>query len=158
MSGITIKPLSQELIPLYLQAFSDAVKQALHVTSTSSEEQYLLAHLADPGDSVFFTVMRDGVCIGAIAIRDKKRFPGQLYSWLHHDYWGKGYYQEALRLVLQNYFEKTNEPYCTAHVDVTNMRSYKALKKAGFADLALIRGPYGKQFELVYRNRENPTS
>lgn len=156
MSGITIKPLTQELIPLYLEAFSEPVKRALHVTNNSSEEEYLLTHLVDPGASVFFVIFLGDICIGAIAIRDKKRFPGQLYSWVNHEYWGKGYYQQALLLALDAYFQATGELYCTAHVDVSNIRSYKSLKKVGFADRALIAGPYGKQFELIYRSKKNP--
>lgn len=157
MSVLTIKELDHQHVCDYLQMFSQPVQEILHVRSVASEQQYLLTHLADPGDSVFYMVMLDDRCIGALAIRDKKRFPGQLYSWLHHDFWGKGYCQQALALALDRYFEKTGESYCTAHVDCTNLRSYKALKKAGFADLAIIRGPYGKQFELVFRKRKNPT-
>lgn len=156
MEGLTIKELTESRIPEYIAAFSEPVKRALHVTTNASEEEYLRTHLVDPGNSVFYLIYLQDVCIGAIAIRDKRRFPGQLYSWLNHQYWGRGYYQMALRQVLKNYFQKTGELLCTAQVDITNSASYKALKKSGFADMGITNGPYGKQYELLYRDKKSP--
>ncbi len=105
-----------------------------------------------PKDSPFFYCIFDVQCntlIGAIEIRDACEFAGQLYCWIHEDYWGTGYFQQALQLAAREYFARTSERFFTAHVDIDNMRSYHALRKAGFAPFGFYDGPYGKQHVLL---------
>ncbi len=150
---IFLKPLSREDIPACMQQFSPAVQQALHVQSSAAEQEYL-ERLA--GLPFTWVVKTDDTIVGLIAVRDRANHKnqGQLYSWINENYWGMGAYQSALAQASENYFEQTNDLYYTAHVDVDNIRSYKALKKAGFADYAISEGAHGKQFELILRNKK----
>ena len=61
--------------------------------------------------------------------------------------------QQAIALAAHNYFTCTQERYFNAHIDVTNMRSYCALKKAGFADYGFHNGPRGRQYNLILRKK-----
>lgn len=157
---IIARPLQEIFIESYLNAFSELVRKALHVTSVAAEKQYLHEQIVQmqQGKSCFYCIFdrTDNNLIGAIAIRDVHLYKGQLYSWINEKYWGKGYYQQALHLVAREYFRVTHELYFTAQVDVSNIRSYKALKKAGFADWAISEGPYGKQYELLLRKEKVP--
>jgi RimJ/RimL family protein N-acetyltransferase len=140
----------------YLDAFSAQVRAALRVTSLDAERQYVREQLARAGDQKihFYGIFNatDGALIGAIQIRDHS-YRGQLYTWLHHDYWGKGVFQYAVHAVAEIYFAQTKALFFDATVDIDNMRSYKALKKSGFADLALQEGSFGKQFVVVLRSK-----
>lgn len=132
--------------------FSQVVRAALHVFSVDSEIAYVRSSLQIVG-MLFYGIFCSGVLVGAIQIRDHQSHASQLYGWLNENYWGCGYYQEALQLVSRYYFETTAYHLLRAHVDVSNKRSYHALKKCGFADCGWYDGPAGKQYVLVLRNR-----
>jgi RimJ/RimL family protein N-acetyltransferase len=142
----------ESYIQMYLDAFVEQVQILLHVPNIFAEQQYLAERLSLVAlqQTFFFVLLHrlSGRCIGAIEIRGPEH-PGQLYCWLHPDFWGKSYFQEAMRLAAQVYFSMTGLLCFTARVDVTNIRSYYALKKTGFADYRLVAGAYGMQFELV---------
>lgn len=151
---IALEILSHDHIDHYLSVFSRTVRDVLRVESVESERVYLKHVQQEPGTYFFCIFTRDErALIGAIAIRDAQVYAGQLYCWLHERYWGSGYFQQALILAAQIYFANTDRAYFTARVDCTNMRSYRALKKAGFADIGLVRGAYCRQFELVLRRQ-----
>ena len=58
---------------------------------------------------------------------------GQLCCWLNEHYWGGGRIREAIKLIAQEYFRvKKDEKSFNAQVEMWNVRSYYALKKAGF--------------------------
>lgn len=156
---VVLLPLQEEYIEQYLVMFSPKVRYALHVTNTESERDYLRNSLVEmhTGKTVFYVItdILDNQLIGAIAIRDSQIYKGQLYSWLNETYWGSGRYQEALTLITDYYFQLTKALYITAHVDITNVRSHRALKKHGWADAGISQGPYGKQYELIVRNKIN---
>ena len=105
------------------------------------------------GKGLFYCIYLSHQLIGAIAIRNKDRYAGQLYGWLHEAHRSKCFYQEAVMLIAHTYFTLTQELIISAHVDCDNIISYKAHKKAGFADTGISQGPYGKQFELILRNK-----
>lgn len=155
-SNIILRQLNYRYVSLYLQAFVPLVQESLHVSDKKNEHVYLLQrlHLVKQRKTYFFVIftkMHDR-CIGAIEIRGQEH-PGQLYCWLHPNYWGKKMFSESLTLAARIYFSLTNALYFTARVDIDNTRSYKALKKCGFADYQMVDGPYGKQFELLLRNK-----
>jgi RimJ/RimL family protein N-acetyltransferase len=178
-SLVTLHALRAEFINAYLECFSPAVRAALQVTSIDSERTYLAARLAQveatnkviekEGDknkqagkifaakeALFFYCIFDTVTkklIGAIEIRSRDEMAGQLYCWIHENYWGLGHFQQALTGAAQDYFDKTYDRFFTAHVDVTNLRSYAALRKAGFAPWGFHQGPHGKQHVLVLRKK-----
>jgi len=153
---VTLRELREDFFTDYLEAFSAQVRKLLHVSDISSELDYLKSRLAKQkiGTTMFFCVFdtQSDKLIGALEIRNQSETSNQLYSWLHEDYWGTGRYQEVLRLACQEYFKRINRPFLLAHVDVANKSSYFGLKKYGFADLGLKRGPHGKQYQLVLRN------
>lgn len=149
---IVLRPLMYAYIPEYLTAFTHEVRTALHVPDIDAEQNYLHNRLSlmQNGKTFFYCIFNQlQRLIGAIEIRGQEH-PGQLYTWLHPDHWGKNYFQEALQLVQHIYFQHTHAPYFTARVDIDNKRSYKALKKAGFADYAIVQGCYAPQYELLF--------
>lgn len=153
---ITLALLSSDQIQAYLAMFSPIVQSLVHVSSLSAEQAYLLYRIGQRTFCPFFyTIIESfsGQLIGALDIRDPLTSVGQLYCWLNEQFWGKGYMQQAIALAAYNYFTQTHEPYFNAHVDVINLRSYFALKKAGFADYGFHDGPRGKQYNLILRNK-----
>jgi len=154
---IVVRYLQQEYIRSYLETFSDQVRVSLHVSSMHAEQAYLYERIAKQalGQTVFYCIFdapKDQL-IGAIEIRDADAHRGQLYCWMHHSYWGSGKFQTALALVCQEYFVTTGALFLNAFVDQANKRSYLALKKFGFADVAVHNGPAGMQYELVLRKQ-----
>ena len=76
---------------------------------------------------------KDDKLIGSISIREKKpKEPGQFSTWLNEKYWGGGRLAEAVKLITVEYFKLTNVDSFNAHIEMWNLRSYYALKKAGF--------------------------
>lgn len=150
---VLLRPLSYEHVFQYLISFTPQVRYILHVPDLEAEYRYLSNRLIyQKEQTIFFYCIFDqstDILIGAIEIRGTE-FPGQLYTWLHPDYWGKDYFQEALSLLATYYFSVTHQLYFTARVDIDNSRSYHALKKAGFADYAIVEGPYAEQYELLF--------
>jgi len=150
---VTLKPLHESFFPQYLKMFSPKVRDLLHVSSKDSEITYLEDRLKKQkkGETFFFCIFENKTnkLIGAIEIRNPKETDSQLYSWLNEKYWGTGIYQEALALLSKKYFTETDEKMYRAKVDISNLRSYKALKKHGFIDIGLKKGPHGKQYILV---------
>lgn len=150
---VLLRPLSYAYVFQYLISFTQPVRHILHVPDLEAEYRYLSNRLfLQNKQTIFFYCIFDKATdtfVGAIEIRGAE-FPGQLYTWLHPDYWGKYYFQEALLVLATYYFSVTQQLYFTARVDADNMRSYYALKKIGFADYAVVQGAYAKQYELLF--------
>lgn len=153
--GVTIRSLTDSDLDDYERLFTPQVRAALHVSCSTAERLYIKERIAQhaSGTTFLFGVVFDDELIGALEIRDAQVSRGQLYCWINEDFWGNGYFQSALELAAAFYFKHTHERYITAHVDCGNARSYRALKKAGFTDAGFIQGPYGKQYELIYRKK-----
>lgn len=149
--GVTIRSLRDSDLDDYERIFTPLVQEALHVSSAAAERIYIKERIE--GTTFLFGVLLDNMLIGALEIRDASTSRGQLYCWLNESFWGNGYFQKALSLAAAFYFNHTNERYITAHVDCNNLRSYRALKKAGFADAGYVAGPHGKQYELLLRRK-----
>jgi [ribosomal protein S5]-alanine N-acetyltransferase len=154
---VTLRPLQIDQIDNYLKAFSPEVQSALFVDSPQSEREYLEECIkkSDQGDAVFFCIFDNlqNNIIGAIEIRPSPQHSGQLYCWLNEGYRGKGILRDAMRLAAEAYFMLTGRIFFNAHVDICNHRSYRALKKCGFADMGMSRGPRGMQYELILRRK-----
>ena len=136
--------------------FSATVCDLLHVDDLASEYDYLQHIIEKQQDrTLFYCVFSKvvGQLIGGLAIRDSRVFASQLYCWLNEQFWGRGYLQEAMPLAMNAYFSFFNESYVRAHVDIDNMRSYYALKKCGFVDFGMSKGPRGKQYILIFRQK-----
>ena len=151
-SSIYLKKLSQDHFIDYLDMFSPLVQTILGVSSPFSELAYVKTQerKQHAGDTVFFCIFEQDthMLIGSIEIRSKAH-RGQLCTWLHEDYWGRGYFQEAFRLASQFYFKKyPHESSFTARVDISNKRSYKVLTVLGCKTIRLSSGPREDQYEL----------
>lgn len=153
---VIVRPLHSTYFHAYITMFSLSVQRALHVTDVTSELTYLHEQLnkMQRGETFFYCIFdsTSDQLIGAIEIRNN-HYRGQLYSWIHEDFWGNGRFQEALKLVAQVYFQATGLSFFNAHVDIANQRSCKALKKCGAAHAGFCDGPYGKQYEMVIRKK-----
>lgn len=146
---VFLKELSQDHFTDYLDMFSPRVQELLGVSSPFSELVYLRDQ-SKKDDTLFFCIYEQdtNLLIGSIEIRSKAH-RGQLCTWLHEDYWGSGYFQEAFKLASQVYFKKyPHESNFTARVDISNKRSYNALLKLGCQEIRISAGPRQEQYEL----------
>lgn len=154
---VTLRLLSKDHFADYAHMFSPTVRHALQVPTVDNELTYLHERLSKvrQGSTLFYCVFDNSQnkLIGAIEIRDQAHYPGQLYCWLNEQFWGGGRYQEALHLAARTYFQSTQERFFTARVDITNQRSYQALRKCGFAQDGFCNGPRGKQYRLILRKK-----
>lgn len=151
---IVLRKLQEQDIPEYLSRLSLTVQQILHISSLESEQAYVESRIQQAAGCMYAIVETiSGCLIGGLEIRPRPPFFGQLYVWINEQFWGTGYFQEAIELSAAVHFQNSHDHYFTAHVDWTNKRSYYALKKAGFADSGISDGPYGKQYILLYRRR-----
>ncbi|MFC1842017.1 GNAT family N-acetyltransferase, partial [Candidatus Dependentiae bacterium] len=100
------------------------------------------------GKTIFYCMFDNAEdrLIGAIEIREPRCPNGQIGSWLNENYWGHGRYQEALDLILKEYFEHENVATVNAYVEKDNVRSLKAHQKCGFA----ITREFTKDGKLFY--------
>lgn len=153
---VTLRLLDIGYINDYIAMFSPRVQHMLHVRDSASECTYVHDCLVrvQQEQTLFYCVFdnHDGVLIGAVEIRHMQS-RGQLYGWIHENYWGGGRYQEALSLISREYFRYFKALFFNAHVDVANERSYHALKKFGCAHAGFCHGPHGKQYKLIIRKR-----
>ncbi len=151
-SLITLWPLSSAHLDSYLKNYSCLVQRLLHVVDSVQERIYLETCLETASFFYIISPKKTMNVIGAIEIR-RPTYRSQLYCWLNEDYWGKGYFQEAMQLLAWHYFKTTGNTTICACVDYTNERSFYALKKAGFQEKRITPGPYGLQYELLLKNR-----
>lgn len=148
-----MKVLQETLIGDYLQAFSPKVCQLLDVKSLEEEREYLEQQIikVEQASTFFYCIFEQvsDLLIGAIEIRSIA-YRSQLYNWINEQFWGNGYYQEAMQAAIPEYFVQfPQETEFNALVDVSNLRSYYGLKKLGFVDVGLVNGPREKQYNLI---------
>lgn len=151
-SLVTLYPLASIYLDSYITHYSLVVQKLLHVDNPDQELRYIQECLKAQ-DSFFYVIAHKAThtVIGAIEIRSPV-YRSQLYCWLNEQYWGKGYFQEAMQLLAAYYFKVTGHKAIGACVDYGNERSFYALKKVGFQEKRITQGPYGLQYELVLKN------
>lgn len=151
---VVLRKLQEQDVPEYLSRLSLTIQQLLHISSLESERAYIENRMQQTA-SCMYAIRENlsGNLIGGLEIRPRPPFFGQLYVWINEQFWGTGYFQEAIMLSAAAYFQNTDDYFFTAHVDWANKRSYYALKKAGFADSGIGNGAHGKQYLLIYRRR-----
>jgi len=70
------------------------------------------------------------------------------------DYWGKGYFKEALTMVLSFLFEELKFYKVWAKTQSNNISSIKALEKSGFTNEGIIRDFYlsnkGERYDAAF--------
>jgi RimJ/RimL family protein N-acetyltransferase len=149
---ISLVPLELSLIDRYLGALSPRVADLLHISCLEQEKQYIMPYCEKNLMWPFFVILEsaEGNAIGGIQIRSPEISVGQLYCWINEQYWGKGHFRAALIQACRTFFtHNSEESLITAHVEVTNERSYYALKKVSFCDKGIRLGSYGPEYELV---------
>ena len=152
-----VKELSDDDIPDYLAMLSETVCRILWIQSHADEAWYLAQRIEKVKEgTTFFVCIFEKVSeklTGAVEIRDPS-YRSQLYNWINEDFWGNGYYQEALALAVQEYFERYPLEFSiSASVNVSNKRSYFALKKFGFIDRGIFKASTEDQYKLIFYNR-----
>lgn len=150
---IYLKFLQESHIADYLDLFSPRVQEILGVSSRFSEQQYIQEQCRKQKaeETFFFCIFEKStdLLIGSLEIR-ANHHRGQLCTWIHENYWGKGYFKEAFALAKEYYFKKRpQETNITARVDRSNQRSYQALMAVGCTVLGMSRGPREDQYEFV---------
>jgi RimJ/RimL family protein N-acetyltransferase len=149
---VILRRLSHEHIAAYRAAFSPIIQQTVHAT-IDGELAFLQMHMVTTFNNFCYGIFNDaGIFLGAIILH-RHGTEYLLYGWIEEQFWGKQLYQDAVRTVAAYFFTQNLSPVLYAYVDCTNKRGYYALKKCGFADIALHNGPYGKQYVLLLRNR-----
>ncbi|MFA5074730.1 MAG: GNAT family N-acetyltransferase [Candidatus Babeliales bacterium] len=138
---VTLKRLRPEYFKSYHEmSFPEIVRKPLYFPKNASFEwtkNYLEEKLQKEAAKQVLLYMifdnKDNKLIGSISIREKNpKDPGQFSCWINNNYWGGGRIQEATQLIVDEYFKLTNADSFDAHVEMWNLRSYYALKKAGF--------------------------
>ena len=141
MNNLTLCLLTYEWIEPYLQQFSPIVQRLLKVKEKRSECQYLIERISQQVSFFFVLVLNHTQLIGALEIRDPA-CRSQLYCWLNEQWWGTGYFQQAIKEASTYYFVQTDESYISACIDIDNTRSFRALVKAGFIQKAIRFNQY----------------
>ncbi len=133
----TLKPLQEQFFEEYHRMFSPIVRQAIGLPPTSEPHEtadFLKAALEDPQHRMFYCIFdnQTNKLIGSVCIRTPNHPNGQLGAWVNENFWGGGRYQEALYLLLMQYFASTHNDSVNAFIEVNNKRSLKAHQKTGF--------------------------
>lgn len=137
---VTLKRLQPAYFTDYYKMLSPTVKKPLYYPKYASLEwvtNKLNKTLVKEAQALIFIYMifdnKDNKLIGSLAIREKNpKDPGQFYCWINENYWGGGRLREAVKLITDEYFKVKDVDSFNAHVELWNLRSYYALKKAGF--------------------------
>ena len=96
---------------------------------------------AEPFVQIFAIVVA-GVAVGGVGIvplTDVERFSAEVGYWLGEDYWGRGITSEAVALLVDYVFRKTEIIRLFASVYEYNPASMKVLEKVGFTRQAILR-------------------
>lgn len=143
-SMITLKTVeARDYAPLH-HMFSCAVRKGLDMPEVITFADTLayvhqLEQRAEHSNGLLYVIINnnDQKPIGIIELREfSPTDMGQLSCWLNEAYWGEGRMQEAIRLASSIYFRHYhNQESYVAHVRLTNQHCYKALKKAGLAEI-----------------------
>ncbi|MBD3231777.1 GNAT family N-acetyltransferase [Candidatus Dependentiae bacterium] len=148
---VTLKRIKPEYFEDFRKILSPAVTGPLYFPAKPSFEwtknfleKTLRKEIA--GELFFYLIFdnKDNKLIGFIDIRERDK-NGQFGVGIHENYWGKGRFKEAVKLITEQYFKIKNKPSFIAHVEIWNLRSFYALKSAGFT-----------LFDFYYENG-NPT-
>ena len=77
--------------------------------------------------------------VGIVPLTDVERFSAEVGYWLGEDYWGRGITSEAVALLVDYVFRKTEIIRLFASVYEYNPASMKVLEKVGFTRQAILR-------------------
>lgn len=117
----------------------------------------------------WFIKLNTGKVIGSFGVIDIdwRRKNAEIGYGISPDYWGKGYFSEALNLILEFLFNEQNFHRIFAKTQPDNLSSIRSLERAGFKREGTMRDFYlsydGKRHDAVilailrqeYKNNKN---
>jgi ribosomal-protein-alanine N-acetyltransferase len=127
--------------------------------TTEETKQYLkrLIKLSNSGSGHywFIKLKEEKKIIGTFGVIniDRKRYSAEIGFGLSPDFWGHGYFEESLMMVLEYLFGGLDFYRISAKTQFNNEPSIKALEKAGFKKEGVMRDFYlstdGKRYDAV---------
>lgn len=134
---VTLQSLKEEFFEEYHHMFSSTVRQAIGLSPVGELQDtvvFLTAAMSDPQHLMFYCVFdnKTNTLIGSVVVRCQGHQNGQLGAWLNEKFWGEGRYQDALFLVLKEYFKSETNDSISALIEISNKRSLRAHQKMGF--------------------------
>jgi len=155
---VTLKILDQKYFENYHNMFSPKIRKALglpEVATLDQTEDFLSKKIEDLkiGATIFYCIFDNKTkqLIGSIEIREPGFVDGQLGAWINEHFWGGGRYQEALDLMLQEYFRQKKVDSINAFIESTNIRSFKAHQKYGFTFIREFSKDDKTWCELIFK-------
>ena len=158
---VTLKMLRQDYFQSYHDMLSPVIRETIGISKEQTfeeTEKFLKKKLIEIVNNtiLFYCIFdnKDNDLIGSMEIREPGFFNGQLGCWIHENYWGGGRYQEALDLLLQEYFECTDQFVVNAYIKKKNIRSLKAHEKYGFKIIREFEKDGTDFCEIIYKYQD----
>jgi RimJ/RimL family protein N-acetyltransferase len=149
---ITLRPLGAgDADLLYPLVAGKDVTDTLLWDGPGSLDEYResLERFAASADRHNFAIVEGERPIGCIDVRPENDFRGDLGLWIGHDFHGRGYGTEAVRLATRFAFERVGLAKLEATVFVGNVASRRVFEKNGFRLEGTIRRAVRKRGQLV---------
>jgi len=157
---VTLKQLSPEHFESYHTMFSPIVREAVGIPKEQTLEEtkkFLAKKVAEiqENKALFYCIFDNAtnLLIGSIEMREPGFENGQLGCWINEYYWGHNRYQEALDLLLKEYFKKAGFDEVNVYIKQENIRSVKAHQKYGFTIVREFEKDGTLFYELIIKNR-----
>jgi len=129
---------------------------------TREDARAFLKHATATDDPTNLAIEVAGAAVGAIGYvpgRDVERFSAEVGYWVGESLWGRGIVTEALELLTEHAFAKTNVLRMFALPFADNAGSARVLEKAGYTREGLLRSSsvkYGVIKDQLLYARINP--
>jgi len=155
---VTLKGLCRNYFQSYHAMFSPTIRETIGVPKEQTfeeTEKFLQKRLTEMLDNaiLFYCIFdnAENKLIGSLELREPDFSNGQLGCWINENYWGGGRYQEALDLLLQEYFARSGRMSVNAFIKQKNIRSLKAHEKYGFKIIRAFKKDSIDFYELLFK-------
>ena len=144
---VTLRPLDKRDYPSLYKFWSDLQITILAdddppVPRTYEAFTSFIEELSKKDDGVMFIIEADGKPIGSVALFHFNRTSGTCELGIsigEHDYLGKGYGTDTVRLAVEYAFRYRNFHKVYLHVTADNERAIASYKKCGFVEEGRLR-------------------
>jgi RimJ/RimL family protein N-acetyltransferase len=109
---------------------------------TAADARQFIQSIAQARPTTSFAIAVNNDAVGGISFApgaDVERYSAEVGYWLAEPVWGRGIAPEAIRLLSQYAFETCNMLRLFALPFADNVRSIRALEKAGYTREAILR-------------------